>query len=220
MMEFTRNSIVDGVGSIIRIASRNGVKNVEQYISVNNLYNVGWINNYGMTVSQIYVHSKIMIVDDDWVMIGSANMNDRSLRGDRDTEIAIIVKDDVKCTVTFAGKKYIGNQSCVNFRKMLWKEHLGLDSLFDSLLDDPYECFQTLWLQTALKNRLILEQVFPLFPRDAYVKYINTKKHTHPTTTPDRFPLLLQLQGHVVKASMGFGSKEHQKSYGLQAIIT
>lgn len=36
----------------------------------------------------IYVHAKLMIVDDEYVIIGSANLNQRSLAGDRDTEIA------------------------------------------------------------------------------------------------------------------------------------
>merc|ERR1719262_1162800 len=37
----------------------------------------------------IYVHSKMMIVDDDYIIIGSANINERSMSGDRDTEIAV-----------------------------------------------------------------------------------------------------------------------------------
>lgn len=37
----------------------------------------------------IYVHAKGMIVDDDYVIIGSANINQRSLDGSRDTEIAM-----------------------------------------------------------------------------------------------------------------------------------
>ena len=42
----------------------------------------------GATVTeQIYVHSKLMIVDDDVVVMGSANINDRSMRGSRDSEV-------------------------------------------------------------------------------------------------------------------------------------
>jgi phospholipase D1/2 len=41
----------------------------------------------------VYIHSKVMIVDDRVALIGSANINDRSLMGDRDSEIAIIVED-------------------------------------------------------------------------------------------------------------------------------
>lgn len=37
----------------------------------------------------IYVHSKGMVVDDEFVLIGSANINQRSLEGTRDTEIAM-----------------------------------------------------------------------------------------------------------------------------------
>ena len=37
----------------------------------------------------IYVHSKGMIVDDEFVIIGSANINQRSMEGSRDTEIAM-----------------------------------------------------------------------------------------------------------------------------------
>lgn len=37
----------------------------------------------------IYVHSKMMIVDDEYIIVGSANINQRSLAGTRDTEIAI-----------------------------------------------------------------------------------------------------------------------------------
>lgn len=37
----------------------------------------------------IYVHSKGMIVDDEFVILGSANINQRSLEGTRDTEITM-----------------------------------------------------------------------------------------------------------------------------------
>jgi phospholipase D1/2 len=39
----------------------------------------------------IYIHSKLMIIDDEVALIGSANINDRSLNGNRDSELAIIV---------------------------------------------------------------------------------------------------------------------------------
>ena len=42
----------------------------------------------------IYVHSKLMIVDDKYVICGSANINDRSLLGKRDSEIAAVIKDE------------------------------------------------------------------------------------------------------------------------------
>ena len=47
----------------------------------------------------IYIHSKAMIVDDRAFIIGSANINDRSMLGSRDHEIAIVVKFDDKTGV-------------------------------------------------------------------------------------------------------------------------
>ena len=37
----------------------------------------------------VYVHSKMTIIDDEYVLIGSANINQRSLSGERDSEIAM-----------------------------------------------------------------------------------------------------------------------------------
>ena len=42
----------------------------------------------------IYIHSKIMIIDDRIALIGSANINDRSLKGTRDTELAVVIEDE------------------------------------------------------------------------------------------------------------------------------
>merc|ERR1712020_658899 len=36
----------------------------------------------------IYVHSKMSIFDDEYILVGSANINQRCLAGERDTEIA------------------------------------------------------------------------------------------------------------------------------------
>ena len=41
----------------------------------------------------VYVHTKVMIVDDRRMIIGSANINDRSLLGTRDSELALLIED-------------------------------------------------------------------------------------------------------------------------------
>ena len=38
------------------------------------------------------MHSKIIIIDDKIAVIGSANINDRSMMGDRDSELAVVVE--------------------------------------------------------------------------------------------------------------------------------
>ncbi|KAF2319874.1 hypothetical protein GH714_019912 [Hevea brasiliensis] len=72
----------------------------------------------------IYVHSKGMIVDDEYVLIGSANINQRSLDGSRDTEIAM---GAYQPTYTWAGKNLIHVLRFVyGYRMSLWAEHLGI----------------------------------------------------------------------------------------------
>jgi len=43
---------------------------------------------------QIYVHSKLMIVDDKYTIIGSANINDRSMKGNTDSEVCTKYTDE------------------------------------------------------------------------------------------------------------------------------
>lgn len=52
----------------------------------------------------IYIHSKLMIVDDRRVIMGSANINDRSQKGDGDSEIAMVVEDMDMIETTMDGK--------------------------------------------------------------------------------------------------------------------
>ena len=49
-----------------------------------------------VVTEQIYPHVKLMIVDDRTVIVGTANINDRSLLGDRDSEIALYIHDSKK----------------------------------------------------------------------------------------------------------------------------
>ena len=55
----------------------------------------------------VYVHSKAMIIDDRQVIIGSANINDRSMIGTRDSEIAVLIEDTNLTEGIFAEKSYL-----------------------------------------------------------------------------------------------------------------
>ncbi|BFI25228.1 phospholipase D1/2 [Marchantia polymorpha subsp. ruderalis] len=70
----------------------------------------------------IYVHAKLMIVDDEYVIVGSANINERSMNGARDSEIAMGAYQPYR----------VGGRGQVHgFRMSLWYEHLGrLESVF------------------------------------------------------------------------------------------
>ncbi|NP_001275852.1 phospholipase D gamma [Citrus sinensis] len=71
---------------------------------------------------QIYIHSKGMIVDDEYVVIGSANINQRSLEGTRDTEIAM---GAYQPRHTWASKLSNPYGQVYGYRMSLWAEHIG-----------------------------------------------------------------------------------------------
>ncbi|KAL9245316.1 hypothetical protein vseg_018981 [Gypsophila vaccaria] len=71
----------------------------------------------------IYVHSKGMIVDDEYVILGSANINQRSMEGTRDTEIAM---GAYQPDYTWARKLGHPYGQIYGYRMSLWAEHLGL----------------------------------------------------------------------------------------------
>ncbi|KAG9442844.1 hypothetical protein H6P81_018698 [Aristolochia fimbriata] len=76
----------------------------------------------------IYVHAKGMIVDDEYVIMGSANINQRSLDGSRDTEIAM---GAYQTHYTWAKCKKHPRGQVYGYRMSLWAEHLGkLDDLY------------------------------------------------------------------------------------------
>ncbi|TYK12508.1 phospholipase D delta [Cucumis melo var. makuwa] len=71
----------------------------------------------------IYVHAKGMIVDDEYVIIGSANINQRSMAGTKDTEIATGAYQPHH---TWAKKKKHPHGQIYGYRMSLWSEHLGM----------------------------------------------------------------------------------------------
>lgn len=68
-----------------------------------------------------------MIVDDRIAIIGSANINERSQRGDRDSELACIIRDTDMIDSTMAGKPYQVGRFAHTMRVRLMREHLGID---------------------------------------------------------------------------------------------
>lgn len=84
----------------------------------------------------IYVHTKMMIVDDEYIIIGSANINQRSMDGARDSEIAMGAYQPYHLANRQPARGQIHG-----FRMALWYEHLGmLDDVFQHP-ENP-ECIQ------------------------------------------------------------------------------
>jgi len=80
----------------------------------------------GVRADPIYVHAKIAIVDDRWLTLGSANLNEHSLFND--TEMNVVAHDPALAQHT---------------RLRLWSEHLELPAHL--IPADPVEAVDELW---------------------------------------------------------------------------
>ncbi|WUR02306.1 phospholipase D (PLD2) [Vairimorpha necatrix] len=91
--------------SLINILKNEGI-NYEDYILFLSLQKYQK-NGDIFQSEQIYAHSKILISDNRKMIVGSANINDRSLLGDRDTEIGLYIEDNKYNEVSDLLKKLI-----------------------------------------------------------------------------------------------------------------
>lgn len=82
--------------------------------------------------ADIYIHSKLMIVDDCYAVIGSANINHRSHTND--SELSIAVVDQATVSVPINGATTTVCQFAHELRTALWGEHLGVAA---SAVADP-----------------------------------------------------------------------------------
>ena len=69
----------------------------------------------------IYIHSKLMIIDDRMAICGSANINDRSLLGQRDSEFCLVINDIEEETARFNGQQVKVGKFCSSWRKRLFE---------------------------------------------------------------------------------------------------
>jgi phosphatidylserine/phosphatidylglycerophosphate/cardiolipin synthase-like enzyme len=87
----------------------------------------------------IYVHAKTAVIDDEWMTVGSANLNNRGLI--TDSEINVAVRDPSLAR---------------SHRVNLWAEHLGM-SREEVEPADPIDLIDTAWKQKAEANAAILQ---------------------------------------------------------------
>lgn len=83
----------------------------------------------------LYIHSKLLIVDDKTIVCGSANINDRSLAGDHDSEICMVIEEPPDFKSTVGDQPAQVSRLATSFRRQLIRKHLGLIHP-QNLLDD------------------------------------------------------------------------------------
>ena len=98
----------------------------------------------------IYVHSKLMIVDDEYIILGSANINERSMAGDRDSEIC------VEAWQSFAKDVEMPRGGVHKFRMSVWAEHTN-ESVTEHLFPNSPQCVSRVFIPFPLSfyNHLI-----------------------------------------------------------------
>ncbi|GAA6057144.1 hypothetical protein JCM3770_004845 [Rhodotorula araucariae] len=126
IMECQFRTICRGEYSIFARLRREGI-DPDEYITFFGLRAWGKLGSGVLTTESTYIHAKGMIVDDRIAIIGSANINERSQRGDRDSELACIIRDTDMIESTMAGKPYQVGRFAHTMRVRLMREHLGID---------------------------------------------------------------------------------------------
>ncbi|CAK4622001.1 unnamed protein product [Aphanomyces euteiches] len=167
VMHWQYSTICRGGNSLLERLARE-VPDPSQYIVFFGLRQQGILSGRVVT-EQIYIHSKIMIIDDRVTIIGSANLNDRSLCGDRDSEIAVVLEDSTMEFANFNGKQCSVGHFGHRLRNKLFEEHLG------TYMEDPIS--ERNWARIrrlANANTDIYERVFQCFPTDTFTSYFNS----------------------------------------------
>ncbi|KAL8697024.1 MAG: hypothetical protein Q9201_007352 [Fulgogasparrea decipioides] len=120
-------SICRGDSSIFGRLHAQGIE-PEDYIQFYGLRSWGKIGpSKQLVTEQLYIHAKCMIVDDRIAIIGSANINERSMLGSRDSECAAVVRDTDMLWSTMNERPYLVGRFPHTLRMRLMREHLGID---------------------------------------------------------------------------------------------
>uniref|UniRef100_A0A8B9JH32 Phospholipase n=1 Tax=Astyanax mexicanus TaxID=7994 RepID=A0A8B9JH32_ASTMX len=165
VMHFNYRTMIRGDKSIISQLKKEMDDQWMNYISFCGLRTHAELE--GRLVTElIYVHSKLLIADDNTVIIGSANINDRSMLGKRDSEVAVIVEDTQTLLSVMDGQKYQAGKFALQLRLECFKTILG--GFQDPTVDvsDPISdrFYKEVWMTTAGRNATIYEKVFRCLP--------------------------------------------------------
>eukprot|EP01034_Spumella_vulgaris_P034559 gene34559-42628_t len=157
VMHYQYQTINRGVTSMFHILRKRAPNiNVSDYIGFFSLRNWGVMNNKVVS-DQVYVHDKLLIVDDRVAVIGSANINDRSMIGHRDSEMAVRIEDTLHLDVTMNGHSHTVGYFPHMLRLKLMKQHVRDESvdLSDPVKADTYSA----WKRIANENSCIYDEL-------------------------------------------------------------
>ncbi|XP_078158717.1 phospholipase D zeta 1-like [Carex rostrata] len=232
IMHWQYRTICRGSSSILQNLYHKMGDKADEYISFYGLRTYGRLSDRGpLVTNQIYVHSKLMLVDDRIALIGSANINDRSLLGSRDSEIGVIIEDKEFVDSQMDGKPWKAGKFTLSLRLSLLSEHLGLRAGESSQIIDLVEdaTYKEIWMATAKRNTLIYEDIFCCVPNDlihsrsAFRQRMKEKighdtidlgtKNSEIIDSNDPMKRLDSIKGHIVCFSLEFMCQEDLRPY-------
>ncbi|KAM9847218.1 phospholipase D2 [Aulostomus maculatus] len=164
ILHFTYRTICRGELSILSRLSELEDQWTE-YITVCGLRTHAQLSQ-SLVTELIYVHSKTLIADDRCYIIGSANINDRSMLGSRDSELAVFVEDEDRIPSIMGGEEYQAGPLTLALRKECFSVLVGATSDSSINIDDPVsdDFFFSVWNAAAKLNATIYDKVFRCLP--------------------------------------------------------
>jgi phospholipase D1/2 len=162
VMYWQYRSICSGGNSLLEELEKSGV-DPSKYIKFIGLRTHEKMST-GWQTEMVYIHSKLMIVDDKTTIIGSANMNDRSMVGSKDSEICILTEDTKFEDSSMSDAPYRAGLFSKSLRMKAWGEFCGIkadDKVGLKRIEDPSSDATWNYLDNlALSNTSKYEQVF------------------------------------------------------------
>jgi len=215
VLKHTYKSICNNQGmSLLELLRKKLGDEADNYIYFFSLRNHGVIGGVPVT-ELIYIHSKLLIVDDEKVLIGSANINDRSMKGNRDSEFAVIMEENKNIESIMEGNKFMASNYALTLRKHLMAEHLGINDN-DSILNDPLS--DDLWNLIKIRSNMntkIYREVFNCFPDDTFSTFndLNNRKMIRNKEDEEKLKEIYEskiknIVGHIVEYPTRFLSDE------------
>ena len=206
VLKHSTQSICNNKGmSLLELLYKKMGEDINNYIYFFSLRNHGVIGDVPVT-EQIYIHSKLLIIDDEKVLLGSANINDRSMKGSRDSEFAVIIEEEKNMDSKMDGKDFVASEYAMTLRKHLMAEHLGIKDN-DEILNDPVS--DNLWnfiIDRAKNNTSIYREIFDCFPDNKFTTFSELKNRKIIRNKEDEDKLkesyenkIKEVVGHIVE---------------------
>merc|ERR1711939_1225171 len=175
---------------------------------------------------ELYIHAKLLIVDDRTVICGSSNLNDRSQLGSHDSELSIVMQDTRVLESTMDGQPFQAGYHAATLRRHLWREHLGMiEAQTLDAKDDPNAQPPTVAMNDEYSGEeweFVADPVENIRTWNDYDTFAPRKSvkqgHLHDPYMPAAKVReeLDKIRGHLVWMPMGFLEEEKMAEWGMQ----